>query len=101
MTGSSCPETGHRRFCRPRVIVGLALAGLVLVLFGAWNAAGQPLWSPGYPYDHALDRAIAARAGELVAIVSACVGAALLVLAAVLFGYLLVRLSHQRHRGAR
>jgi hypothetical protein len=100
MTGSSCTEPGHLRFCRPRVIAGLALAGVVLVLFGAWNAAGQPLWPPGYPYDHALDRAIPARVGLTLAIGSACVGAAFVVLAAALLGYWLMRSSHQRHRRA-
>jgi hypothetical protein len=87
MTGSSCTDTGHHRFCRPRLIVSLALAGLVLVVFAAWNAAGQPLWPPGYPYDHALDRAISARVGETVAIAAGCAGIVLLVLAGALFGY--------------
>jgi hypothetical protein len=100
MSGSSSTEAGPRRFCRPRFIAGLALAGLILVLFGAWNAAGQPLWSPGYPYDHALDRAISARVGELVAIAAACLGGVLLVVAAALFGFWLARWSHQRHRAA-
>jgi hypothetical protein len=79
----------------------MALVGLVLVLFGAWNAAGQPLWSPDYPYDHVLDRAIAARIGETVAVVSACIGATFILLAAALFGYRLMQSSHQPHRGAR
>lgn len=100
MTGSPGTEAGHHRFLRPRVIAGLALAGLILVLFAAWNAAGQPFWSPGYPYDHALDRAISVRVGELIAIASAGLGAVLILLAAALFGYWLVRSSDRRHRGA-
>jgi membrane protein DedA with SNARE-associated domain len=95
------PETSRHRFFRPRVFAGLAVAGLVLALFAVWDAAGQPRWPEGYLYyDHALDRAISARVGELLAIVSACVGIALLVLAAGLFGYWLVRSSRQRHRPA-
>jgi membrane protein DedA with SNARE-associated domain len=95
------PETSHHRFFRPRVFAGLALAGLVLALFAVWDAAGQPLWPEGYLYyDHALDRAMSARVGELLAFVSGCVGIALLVLAAALFGYWLMHRSRERHRAA-
>ena len=95
------PDTSHHRFFRPRVFAGLALAGLVLALFAVWDAAGQPLLPDGYLYyDHALHRAISARVGELLAIVSGCIGIALLVLAAALFGYWFVRSSRERHRVA-
>jgi hypothetical protein len=99
--GTMIPETSQHRFLRPRIFSRLAVAGLVLALFAVWDAAGQPLWpGEGYPYDHALDRAISARVGELLAVFSACAGGALLVLAAALFGYWLLRSSRRHHRAA-
>jgi hypothetical protein len=76
------------------------LAGLVLVSFGIWNAAGQPPWGADFPYDHVLDRAVPARVGESLAIASAWLGGVLLVAAAALFGYWLVHVSRERHRSA-
>ena len=93
-------EPSRCRLCAPRIIAALALGGLVLALIGVRAAGGQPIWPPDYAYEHALDQAMGARIGELVAIASAYLGAAFILLAAVLLGYWLVRSSHQRHRGA-
>ena len=97
---SGATEPRRCRLCAPRIIAALALGGFALVLIGVRAAGGQPIWPPGYAYEHVLNRAIGARVGELVAIASAYVGAAFIVLAAVLFSYRLVRSSHRRQRGA-
>ena len=91
--------TRYCRLCTPRIIAALALGGLVLVLVGV-RAARQPIWPPDFAYERAWDRAMGAQLGELVALAAAYLGAAFIVLAAVLLGYRLARSIYQRHRGA-